>query len=67
MGVKGSVESYTFVKNNPINKWDYLGLKWNITRDAEKIDKIPNTFFIQFGPATTWEKYSHLDVVSHLI
>jgi len=31
-GIRGSVEPYTFVKNNPICKWDELGLKIFVVR-----------------------------------
>lgn len=33
-GIRGSVEPYTFVKNNSVSNWDYLGL-WALNRDSK--------------------------------
>ena len=107
-GIKSSIEPYTFVKNNPVSLWDYLGLKWNIIRDKKtyanacadsskdtfkdlatmlllnkeeypkwantndakpkigKVYKVPNVFFVQYGPATWGEKNIFTDTIFNL-
>ncbi|MDD4406246.1 MAG: RHS repeat-associated core domain-containing protein [Parabacteroides sp.] len=46
---KGGLNLYGFVNNDPVNKWDVLGLKWKIIRNYEPhayayADSIKDTF-----------------------